>query len=60
MVCSVRRLDAYLPVLQQKNNRRVGSTWGFIMKVDEWGDYFKKAIDKGSWIRVGDGRETKF
>lgn len=35
LVCSVHNIDPNIPVLQQRNNRRIGSTWGSIIKVDE-------------------------
>lgn len=30
------------------------------MAVDRWGDKFKNVIQNGCWMRIGDGRNTKF
>lgn len=48
-------------MIQQQNvNRRNEGLWNTILKVDSWRESFRRIIQQGWWMKLGDGNKTRF
>lgn len=46
--------------MQQQRRGGNGGLWNSIMYLESWDVRLRNTFQKGHWMRVGDGRNTKF